>query len=196
MRIDRYFVGDEEAPEILSQPLGCVQCQNAPCEQVCPVAATVHSSEGLNDMVYNRCIGTRYCANNCPFKVRRFNYHNYHEDLKDPKNKVKTMVFNPEVSVRVRGVMEKCTYCVQRIKEAKLIALNEKRSLRDGDVRAACSQACPADAIVFGDLNDKNSRVSKLQSLARSYAMLFELNIRPRTQFLAKIRNPNPELKV
>ncbi len=196
LRIDRYFVGDEESPEMLSQPLGCVQCQNAPCEQVCPVAATVHSAEGLNDMVYNRCIGTRYCANNCPFKVRRFNYHNYHEDLKDSKNKVKTMVFNPEVSVRVRGVMEKCTYCVQRIKEAKLVALNEKRTLRDGDIQTACSQACPSNAIVFGDLNDKNSRVAKLQTLARSYAMLFELNIRPRTQYLAKIRNPNPELKV
>ena len=124
------------------------------------------------------------------------NYHNYHEDLKDPKNKVKTMVFNPEVSVRVRGVMEKCTYCVQRIKEVKLVASNEKRTLRDGDITPACAQACPTDAIVFGDLNDKKSRVAKLQTLARSYQMLFELNIRPRTQYLAKIKNPNSELKV
>ena len=199
MRLDRYFYGDENDPVALSQPMACVQCENAPCEQVCPVAATVHSEEGLNDMVYNRCVGTRYCANNCPYKVRRFNFHNYndtyHNDLKDPANHVATLQFNPEVTVRFRGVMEKCTYCVQRIKEAKDKARNAGRELREGDVSCACSTACPTDSIAFGDLRDKNSKVAKKQALGRSYAVLAELNVRPRTQYLAKIENPNPELK-
>jgi molybdopterin-containing oxidoreductase family iron-sulfur binding subunit len=194
MRIDRYFAGDPEDPQVLSQPVSCVQCQNAPCEQVCPVAATVHSEEGLNDMVYNRCIGTRYCANNCPFKVRRFNYHNYHEELKDPVNKVKTMGFNPEVTVRFRGVMEKCTYCVQRISAARHDARNENRPMDTENICAACEDACATNAIAFGDLNNKNSRVSKMHASNRSYAMLAELNIKPRTEFLARIRNTNPEL--
>ena len=194
LRIDRYFAGDPEDPQVLAQPLGCVQCQNAPCEQVCPVAATTHSSEGLNDMVYNRCIGTRYCANNCPFKVRRFNYHNYHEELKDPANKVKTMGFNPEVTVRFRGVMEKCTYCTQRISAARHNARNENRPYQDGDVVVACQEACSTGAIQYGDLNDKESKVAKMHALNRSYAMLAELNIKPRTEFLARIKNKNPEL--
>lgn len=194
LRIDRYFAGDPEDPQVLSQPVGCMQCQNAPCEQVCPVAATVHSEEGLNDMVYNRCIGTRYCANNCPFKVRRFNYHNYHEELKDPANKVKTMGFNPEVTVRFRGVMEKCTYCVQRISAARHDARNENRPMDTENVTVACQDACASKAIAFGDLNNKNGQVAKMHASDRSYAMLAELNIKPRTEFLARIRNKNPEL--
>jgi molybdopterin-containing oxidoreductase family iron-sulfur binding subunit len=145
-------------------------------------------------MVYNRCVGTRYCANNCPYKVRRFNYHNYHEELKDPVNKVKTMGFNPEVTVRFRGVMEKCTYCVQRIATARQTVRNENRPLKEGDVEVACQDACPSNAIDFGNLNDKNSKVAKMHALNRSYAMLAELNIKPRTEFLARIRNQNPEL--
>ncbi|MBT6433219.1 MAG: 4Fe-4S dicluster domain-containing protein, partial [Deltaproteobacteria bacterium] len=153
-----------------------------------------HSEEGLNDMVYNRCIGTRYCANNCPFKVRRFNYHNYHEELKDPVNKVKTMGFNPEVTVRFRGVMEKCTYCVQRISAARHDARNENRPMDTENITVACQDACASKAIDFGDLNNKNGQVAKMHASNRSYAMLAELNIKPRTEFLARIRNTNPEL--
>jgi molybdopterin-containing oxidoreductase family iron-sulfur binding subunit len=197
IRVDRYFRGDPADPElkVSHQVVACHHCENAPCEQVCPVAATVHSHEGLNDMVYNRCVGTRYCANNCPYKVRRFNYFYYHKDLNAPDSEVKKMVFNPEVTVRTRGVMEKCTYCVQRIQAVKIDAKNASRRIRDGEIKTACQQVCPARAIEFGDLADQRSRIANAQSAERAYAMLAELNVKPRTTYLAKIRNPNPELE-
>jgi len=195
IRIDRYFKGEPEKAKIASQPVTCMHCENAPCEQVCPVGATIHSSEGLNDMVYNRCIGTRYCSNNCPYKVRRFNYFNYHEDLKNPRNAVSKMRFNPDVTIRFRGVMEKCTYCTQRISAVKIKAKNARRPIRDGEVIPACAQACPTEAILFGDLNDTESRVRKAHDLARAYALLGEYNNKFRTVYLAKIENPNPALE-
>jgi molybdopterin-containing oxidoreductase family iron-sulfur binding subunit len=203
LRVDRYYAGEAEEAELAWQPMPCQQCENAPCEQVCPVGATMHSHEGLNDMVYNRCIGTRYCANNCPYKVRRFNFFNYHLDkvgvtpwhgMENDRHRVKAMVFNPEVTVRARGVMEKCTFCVQRIAHAKIISKNAKRTVKDGEIQTACQQTCPTGAITFGDLNDKGSVVAKDHAKARSFFVLEELNNRPRVAYLARVKNPNPEL--
>jgi molybdopterin-containing oxidoreductase family iron-sulfur binding subunit len=194
IRIDRYFKGSVDNPEIAHQPVTCQQCELAPCEQVCPVGATTHSSEGLNDMAYNRCVGTRYCLNNCPYRVRRFNFLDWNKEFKEARNRVRHLLFNPEVTVRHRGVMEKCTFCVQRIQNAKIKAKNERRELVDGEIVVACQQACASESIVFGDLADKNSRVSKLHNDRRSYDLLQELNTRPRNRFLARVRNPNPKL--
>jgi molybdopterin-containing oxidoreductase family iron-sulfur binding subunit len=191
LRIDTYFEGDLAAPRAHFQPMACQHCENAPCEQVCPVGATVHTPEGLNAMVYNRCVGTRYCSNNCPYKVRRFNFLLY----ADYETESLKLMRNPDVSVRSRGVMEKCSYCVQRISAAKIEADKENRPIRDGEIVTACQQACPASAITFGNINDKQSKVTKLQADERSYQVLADLNTRPRTKYLAAVLNPNSELE-
>ena len=208
IRVDRYFEGEADDASLVQQPVTCLQCENAPCEQVCPVAATVHSDEGLNDMVYNRCVGTRYCSDNCPAKVRRFNFFDYHQRNPQAVNKEKThlfdyfkepakqtqMQFNPDVTVRMRGVMEKCTYCVQRINQVKATAANQNRTIKDGEVQTACQQACPANAITFGNIRDKDSEVSKRKKEARDYEILRTIHLKARTTYLASITNPNPAL--
>jgi molybdopterin-containing oxidoreductase family iron-sulfur binding subunit len=184
MRIDRYYAGDADNPQVVHQPMMCQHCENAPCETVCPVLATVHSSEGLNQQVYNRCVGTRYCANNCPTKVRRFNWFTYEHD--EPMER---MVLNPDVVVRSRGVMEKCSLCVQRLQDGKMAARREGREPRDGELQTACQQSCPARAIHFGDLNDPASGIARLTKDGRAYRLLEELNIGSSITYLTKIRN-------
>jgi Fe-S-cluster-containing dehydrogenase component len=183
LRIDRYYAGSPDEPDTLFQPVLCMHCEKAPCEVVCPVNATVHSAEGLNDMVYNRCIGTRTCSNNCPYKVRRFNFL----DTRAAAFATPADALNPQVTVRDRGVMEKCTYCIQRISAARIGARLEDRGVRDGEVVTACQQACPTQAIVFGDVNDPESEVSRLKRSPRNYALLGDLNTQPRTTYLARI---------
>ncbi len=204
IRVDRYFTGDVDQPLAVHQPVACMHCENAPCEPVCPVSATTHDEEGLNSMAYNRCIGTRYCANNCPYKVRRYNYFDfthsanvYVEPYWQERMKTLKLQRNPDVTVRYRGVMEKCTFCTQRVEEAKVAAKRagqDRKGLPDGAVTPACAQACPTQAITFGNINDEASRVAKLKSSERNYEMLQELNVRPRTSYLARVRNENEEL--
>jgi molybdopterin-containing oxidoreductase family iron-sulfur binding subunit len=188
IRIDRYIV---EGGAVVNEPMPCQHCENAPCEQVCPVGATVHTPEGLNTMVYNRCVGTRYCSNNCPYKVRRFNFLLF----SDFETESLKLMRNPDVSVRSRGVMEKCSYCVQRIQEAKIRSDKENRSINDGEIVTACQQACPAKAITFGNINDKNSKVSKLRAQQRNYQVIADINTRPRTTYVAGVLNLNQELE-
>jgi len=188
IRIDRYFSGEPEAPTVTHQPVTCQHCENAPCEQVCPVAATVHDHEGLNLMIYNRCVGTRYCSNNCPYKVRRFNYFNNHNH----ETAMEALIHNPEVTKRNRGVMEKCTFCIQRINAAKITAKNDGRQIQDGEITTACEQACPTRAISFGNLNDPESRVRRKHDDRRAYGLLEEWNFRPRNKYLSRVRNPDP----
>jgi molybdopterin-containing oxidoreductase family iron-sulfur binding subunit len=188
IRIDRYHAGDLENGTVYNQPMACVQCELAPCELVCPVNATVHDHEGLNTMIYNRCVGTRYCSNNCPYKVRRFNFFDY-IDRDTPSLK---LMRNPDVTVRSRGVMEKCTYCIQRIQKATIQAKNEGRTVADGEIVPACAQACPTNAITFGNLNDPESQVVKLKHEPLSYGVLEQFNFMPRTSHMARLNNPNP----
>jgi molybdopterin-containing oxidoreductase family iron-sulfur binding subunit len=191
IRIDRYWEGDERAIEATHhQPVMCQHCEQAPCEVVCPVGATVHSSEGLNDMVYNRCVGTKYCSNNCPYKVRRFNFFRY----SDTETPVLKLMRNPDVTVRTRGVMEKCSYCVQRISAVRIEAEEQNRPIRDGEILTACQQACPTDTIVFGNINDPSTKVARMKKQPHDYGLLADLNTQPRTSYLAKIKNPKTEL--
>ena len=190
IRVDTYYSGATDDPEFTHQPVPCMHCENAPCELVCPVGATVHDDEGLNLQVYNRCVGTRYCSNNCPYKVRRFNFLEYNNRLSPTEKLVK----NPDVTVRSRGVMEKCTYCIQRINAARITAELEKRTIRDGEIVPACAQVCPVEAIVFGNMNDSQGRVAHLKKSPLNYWMLGELNTRPRTSYFAKLRNRNAAL--
>jgi molybdopterin-containing oxidoreductase family iron-sulfur binding subunit len=191
IRIDRYYEGEGDSAEATRfQPVTCMHCENAPCEVVCPVGATTHSDEGLNEMTYNRCVGTRYCANNCPYKVRRFNYFHYADDASESR----ALGRNPDVSVRSRGVMEKCTYCVQRINQSRIEARKDGRALADGEIRTACQSVCPSRAITFGDVNDPDSEVAKLRRQPHHYGLLTELNTKPRTTYLADVENKNPEL--
>jgi len=184
IRIDRYYSGEGDGVRVAHQPMMCQHCDNAPCENVCPVLATLHGSEGLNQQVYNRCVGTRYCANNCPYKVRRFNWFDYaHDDV------LENLVLNPDVTVRSRGVMEKCSFCVQRIQEAKAEAKREGRDVRDGEVQPACVQSCPASAIVFGDRNDSGSEIARRRGDPRHYLVLEELNVLPSVGYMRKVRN-------
>jgi molybdopterin-containing oxidoreductase family iron-sulfur binding subunit len=194
IRVDHYYVGNPLEPESVEshhQPRPCMQCENAPCELVCPVGATTHSAEGLNDMVYNRCVGTRYCSNNCPYKVRRFNYLQYAELSNNATEE--SLAYNPDVTVRSRGIMEKCTFCTQRISKARIDANNEVREIRDGEVVTACQAACPMQAIVFGDLNDPASAVSEHRKSPLNYTLLEELNTFPRNTYVARVKNVNPE---
>ena len=191
LRIDRYFQGNLDTPSVVFEPVPCMHCEQAPCEPVCPVEATAHSAEGINEMTYNRCVGTRYCSNNCPYKVRRFNFLKYEDDTTPSLKAMR----NPDVSIRMRGVMEKCTYCVQRVNSARIQSEVTGQPIKDGDVRTACQQACPTQAIVFGDLNDTSSQVRKLKETPLNYALLGELGTKPRTTYLAKVTNPNPQMK-
>jgi molybdopterin-containing oxidoreductase family iron-sulfur binding subunit len=190
IRIDRYFTEHEAEVEALLQPMLCQHCEKAPCEYVCPVDATVHSDDGLNEMVYNRCVGTRFCSNNCPYKVRRFNWFDYNKTLSETE----LMVKNPNVTVRERGVMEKCTFCVQRIREAEIGAERDGRALRGSEVQTACQQACPTNAIVFGSLTDAASEMMGRRAQPRAYSALHDLGTEPRVQYLARVRNTNPDV--
>jgi molybdopterin-containing oxidoreductase family iron-sulfur binding subunit len=188
IRLDRYYSGDGGEIDVAFQPMLCQQCENAPCETVCPVLATVHNAEGLNVQVYNRCVGTRYCANNCPYKTRRFNWFDYARD-----DALQNLVLNPDVTVRSRGIMEKCTFCIQRIREGEIEAKRKGQRLADGAVQTACQQSCPAQAIVFGDVNDPKSRIAQLARSGRRYRVLEELNIRPAVGYLTLVRNRTEE---
>ncbi len=197
IRIDRYYAGSEEEPRLSHQPMLCQHCDNAPCENVCPVVATTHSPDGLNQMTYNRCVGTKYCSNNCPYKVRRFNFFNWRDHLADGYYEQDSiaLLHNPEVTVRSRGVMEKCTFCVQRIMEARQRAAEQGRGIRGSDVTTACQQACPAQAIVFGDMNDPGSAVSRHRSHVLGYHVIDWVNARPNVTYIARLRNSHPETR-